>query len=321
MRQLFALLLTTVAASPALADCMSARTDLQNTFLSAPIGELADKAQGLGLAGCPESVVRASLLATSSVAARRANGLLSNGDADGAEALLNAAPVMHWEVLAVRGALAAFKQDFSGAAESFNLALDTLGAPDLTPQDPRLEPAAHRLMALAQENMMLAGSADASMRADGSMSGVMKAMNDSISSRGLAPMAQTQDYNVVTSAAAQVERVFLPVRFQTDSHELDDSGLAEAKALAAYLRNLPADVTLTITGHTDDMGTEDYNMALSMKRAETVRDFLRNRGVGMTIQIAGRGEYEPPSILEPDGYSEDQKRAIARRVEVAFDIQ
>ncbi|MDO8884906.1 OmpA family protein [Pseudotabrizicola sp.] len=63
----------------------------------------------------------------------------------------------------------------------YNAALDTLGDPGQTTQSEQLVPVAERLAALAQENMMLAGSMESTITRGGGASGVMTVMQ-----RGLA---------------------------------------------------------------------------------------------------------------------------------------
>ncbi len=54
------------------------------------------------------------------------------------------------------------------------------------------------------------------------------------------------------------------------------------------------DAQISIEGHTDSVGSEEYNQALSEKRAAAVRDYLVSRGIaGAKINIAGQGETAP----------------------------
>ena len=332
-RTVLAALVVTLLAAPATADCVSARSALAASLDSAPVATLADMARGLEAEGCSSAVAADARRQVSSVAARRAGGLLETGDLAGAEAQLADAPVLHWEVQAARGGLAAARKDHAEAARNLNAAIDTLGDPALTPQDPALEPVVPRLMAMAQEQMMLAGSARTSMRSDGTSTGVMRALSRGIAFRakgsgdatvaadqtatGYAAPAET-GYNIVAAAAARVETVYLPVRFAFGQATLDPSGVTEAEALAAFLRGQGAVGRITLIGHTDDVGPEDVNLDLSLARAQTVRDFLRSAGVTATILVEGRGETEPPAYAAGMTYSLDEQRAIARRVELAL---
>ncbi len=320
-----------IAAFPGLAaaDCDTARAELSGRFNTTPIAELAEAARQLGTAGCDEVATDGALRQLSSLAARRADALLGGGDPDAADAMLDQAPVLHWEVLAMRGALGTARGDHASAARFYNQALDTLGAPEITPQDPALEPVVPRLMALAQESMMLADSASSALRSDGSSAGVMRAISAALSERTQASVSagteetrvienETLTYNIVASAAAKIDRVYLPVRFDFGSAALSEPGKREAQALAAFLRKQEGLKGVTLIGHTDEIGGEEYNLHLSRQRAESVRNYLRDQGVTTDIRVQGLGEFEPPELTNPAAYSEDERRAIARRVEVSF---
>ena len=50
---------------------------------------------------------------------------------------------------------------------------------------------------------------------------------------------------------------------------------------------------VTITGHTDRIGSQQYNQKLSEKRAGAVAAYLRSRGVAADIKTIGAGETQP----------------------------
>src|SRR5690606_25370896 len=53
-------------------------------------------------------------------------------------------------------------------------------------------------------------------------------------------------------------------------------------------------IRVEISGHTDNIGTQAYNMFLSRKRAEAVKDFLTGKGIdGRRIKATGYGESRP----------------------------
>jgi len=80
-----------------------------------------------------------------------------------------------------------------------------------------------------------------------------------------------------------------------------DSGKAALKPgarntlskIAEQLR-VSQDAQISIEGHTDSVGSDTYNQALSEKRAAAVRDYLVSRGLGAAkINITGQGETAP----------------------------
>jgi OmpA-OmpF porin, OOP family len=67
---------------------------------------------------------------------------------------------------------------------------------------------------------------------------------------------------------------------------------------------------VTATGHTDKSGPDDYNMALSLRRANAVKDALVRDGVPATaISVVGRGETQP-LVQTADGVREPQNRRV-----------
>ena len=67
---------------------------------------------------------------------------------------------------------------------------------------------------------------------------------------------------------------------------------------------------ITATGHTDRSGPENYNMALSLRRANAVKDALVRDGVPATaISVIGKGETQP-LVQTGDGVREPQNRRV-----------
>lgn len=71
--------------------------------------------------------------------------------------------------------------------------------------------------------------------------------------------------------------------------------------------------TIAVYGYTDDVGSPTYNLQLSQRRAEAVRDFLAQTGISATISTKGFGKADP----RVPGDSE-QARAANRRVEIGI---
>ena len=108
------------------------------------------------------------------------------------------------------------------------------------------------------------------------------------------------------------ERVALAIKFDYDSAELKPASRQQLAEVAASL-NSPALASrhVTIEGHTDTFGGESYNLALSRKRAQAVRDFLIGDGVSaQRLSIVGKGESLPLARADTK-----EGQAINRRVE------
>jgi outer membrane protein OmpA-like peptidoglycan-associated protein len=85
------------------------------------------------------------------------------------------------------------------------------------------------------------------------------------------------------------------VLFDFDSSILKPGAYAELDRIAKILNSYPQ-TSIRVEGHTDSIGTEAYNQALSEKRALTVKNALIQRGVDpMRIESIGYGESQPIS--------------------------
>lgn len=85
------------------------------------------------------------------------------------------------------------------------------------------------------------------------------------------------------------------VLFATGRAELSGGAANNLNRLAAFLNRYP-DRTVTIEGHTDSVGRDDFNQVLSQRRAESVRNYLTAQGIaGSRLQATGAGERSPIS--------------------------
>ena len=76
--------------------------------------------------------------------------------------------------------------------------------------------------------------------------------------------------------------------------DLLPGGLERLREVADSLKKYRKIESIAYTGHTDRYGKTDYNDALSLKRANTVRDYLESMGVKADkVSTAGRGNREP----------------------------
>ena len=76
---------------------------------------------------------------------------------------------------------------------------------------------------------------------------------------------------------------------------------------------------IEINGHTDSTGSDEFNLNLSLRRAEAVRDELVSRSVNVPIEVVGLGESQPIAANElADGSDNPAGRAQNRRVEIVI---
>lgn len=98
--------------------------------------------------------------------------------------------------------------------------------------------------------------------------------------------------------------------FGFDSAVLTPAMEQALDAVAKMIKDSPGSETLIITGHTDSVGPADYNMGLSLRRAESARDHLVSAGVAADmISVRGEGE-ENPVADNATREGRDQNRRI-----------
>ena len=103
------------------------------------------------------------------------------------------------------------------------------------------------------------------------------------------------------------DRVF----FAYDSYSLAASAQATLNKQAKWLKANPS-VAIAVEGHADERGTREYNLALGQRRAESVADYLKLKGISRSrLTIKSYGE-EMPMVAG----SNERSWAWNRRAEI-----
>lgn len=105
------------------------------------------------------------------------------------------------------------------------------------------------------------------------------------------------------------------VYYDFDKSKLRDDARPVLNNVVAVLKHYPAIVE--IGGHTDEMGSDDYNMKLSLRRAEAVYNYLIRAGVPKE-QLTQKGYGEKQAVApnkKPDGRDNPEGRQLNRRAE------
>jgi outer membrane protein OmpA-like peptidoglycan-associated protein len=104
------------------------------------------------------------------------------------------------------------------------------------------------------------------------------------------------------------------VLFTSGRADLKVGAASNLDRLVAFLNQNP-ERNVEIEGHTDDIGSDDYNLGLSQRRADSVKSFLTQQGIDSKRIVAiGKGEHQPIADNESEG-----GRQQNRRVEVIID--
>ena len=198
-----------------------------------------------------------------------------------------------WPVLALLGDAARAGGDHDAASGRYQEALVVIDDPARTPRPPPVADI-RRIFERAGQSRLLAGDYRASPRTRAGAPG------------GLAAAA---------IRGFVVERVPVPVTFHTGTSAFTEPGRRAALDLAGFLKaQNPA--AIVIAGHTDPRGSEAYNLDLSQRRAEAVRQFLREQGFTGQVDVVAKGERERFPVDDPAAYTREQRWQMDRRVEL-----
>ncbi len=112
----------------------------------------------------------------------------------------------------------------------------------------------------------------------------------------------------IQQAAMTAPETFI-VYFDFDSSAIDSAGQSVINNALAKAQQMGSS-EFSVTGHADRAGAEDYNLALSLKRANAVRSALVGGGASEgAIGVAGRGEGEL-AVPTADGVREPGNRRV-----------
>jgi len=131
------------------------------------------------------------------------------------------------------------------------------------------------------------------------------------------PVVQTNEADSLMKLKASMPKDLL-IWYEFNKTEFKPDQLTE-KSIAdfkAWLDKYPQSM-LTVTGHSDLVGTLEYNQELGMKRAELVGKYLEKQGVSSSRMSTGsKGETQPLG-----SYLTEEGRAKNRRTEVSIKMQ
>ena len=98
------------------------------------------------------------------------------------------------------------------------------------------------------------------------------------------------------------------VTFATNSADINANFYEVLNSVAIVLKEYPK-TTIDVIGHTDSVGSAQYNQQLSERRARSVAEYLASQGVlPARLLVAGRGETQPiASNATPEGRSQNRR--------------
>ena len=112
-----------------------------------------------------------------------------------------------------------------------------------------------------------------------------------------------------TPVLAQDEPEPLRIYFQTGESAVSDEGVAVLDEAARLFRD-GNPIVMIVAGGADTVGQADYNLSLSIQRAQSVADGLVQRGIPVgRLQVLGRGNSELP-VETDEGIAEQDNRVV-----------
>ncbi len=104
------------------------------------------------------------------------------------------------------------------------------------------------------------------------------------------------------------------IKFQTNSTKIDDTSIADS--IVEILKK-DKSISLTITGHTDSVGSKKYNHKLAQKRADSIKKFLVKNGIDESrIVTKSQGELSPMVKNNSDENKAQNRRAEFKGVKI-----
>jgi peptidoglycan-associated lipoprotein len=104
-----------------------------------------------------------------------------------------------------------------------------------------------------------------------------------------------------------------PVNFAFDDATVRDQDKAELDKFADVAKKYYGGSKITIEGFADPAGTQHYNLALSQRRADAVRDYLSTKGIDLSvIKTVGYGKTRlvNPGAARDDTGAEENRRVV-----------
>lgn len=143
----------------------------------------------------------------------------------------------------------------------------------------------------------------------------MNAQIRDLSANATAIIKKNGNISVRDSGRGSVLSIASDVLFNFDSAQLSAKAEANLNDIATIINEIPEGV-VKVVGHTDEKGTDQYNLKLSKSRAQSVAEFLVKQGVDRSrLSPEGRGESDPVAKNKLNGKDNPDGRQKNRRVE------
>ena len=205
----------------------------------------------------------------------------------------------HWEVWFLLGEAARKQKDVRGAMSAYREALKFVDDEELTPTPPHPDDIRLLRDRLDETALVVAQIAPSDLK-----------ITTRVHGRPISQYAST-------SRGYKRKKALVPILFVFDRAELTEEGRGIFDDVLETLEK-QGSPDITVVGHTDTSGTNEYNMGLSKRRAAAVRSKLVARGYTGRVTTRGMGEEQPFVFDDPGLYDDRTKDQANRRVEIVF---
>ncbi len=126
--------------------------------------------------------------------------------------------------------------------------------------------------------------------------------------RSISPQALEKEFGGLIKSAPRSPQSFI-LYFAAGSTTLTDESKKLFPEIEQAIRlRIPCDVN--IIGHADRLGSKEYNIKLSLKRAQLVYDWLKKKDIDIKNFVVESYGEEDPLIPTPDGVGEPRNRRV-----------
>ncbi|WP_298983731.1 OmpA family protein [uncultured Roseibium sp.] len=204
----------------------------------------------------------------------------------------------HWRLSYFLGEIYRQQQQVLPALRAYQEALGLVDDEELTPNEPD-----HRMIARLRDRL------------------------DELAVVGAQVSNSPEDVQIPTTRSGQTisqysfstrgykrKKTLVPIQFKYDQAILTEAGRLSFQDVRKTLE-AQGNPDIRVVGHTDPAGSDPYNLDLSLRRAQAIREALLNTGYSGRIDVDGKGEAQPFRFDDPSLYSEDLRNQAHRRVE------
>lgn len=119
-----------------------------------------------------------------------------------------------------------------------------------------------------------------------------------------------------TSSKKQPTTILDNIYFDYNKDKLREQSLKDLDHVVTVMKRFPSK-TITLNGHADFKGSDEYNIKLSRKRTRQVYNYLLDKGIDKSrINVAYYGEYSPTAPNKLNGKEQSTNQQLNRRVEI-----